>query len=88
MQKYVFFLYLCKFNYQSIRKIMRLKTILFVLVACMVMEGCEKVDTDIFRRPFIVEGDFDPVWGIPAAKGGFDLDETDDIRVEYEQEAE
>ena len=68
MQKYVFFLYLCKFNYQSIRKIMRLKTILFVLVACMVMEGCEKVDTDIFRRPFIVEGDFDPVWGIPAAK--------------------
>lgn len=28
------------------------------------------------------------LWGIPAAKGGFDLDETDDIRVEYEQEAE
>ena len=40
---------------------MRLKTILFVLVACMVMEGCEKVDTDMVRRRGLVEGERDPV---------------------------
>ena len=47
---------------------MRLKIILFALVASILATGCNKEDLDLLKNPIIIEGDLDPVWGIPVAK--------------------
>jgi len=46
---------------------MRLKIILFTIIAGALMSACTK-DFDLLKHPIVVEGDMDPVWAIPAAK--------------------
>lgn len=48
---------------------MKLKTIIFALLAATVASACMKEgDFDELKHPFIFEADFDPVLGIPVAK--------------------
>jgi len=46
---------------------MRLKIILFTLIASVFLSGCTK-EFDKLKQPIVFEGDMDPVWAIPAAK--------------------
>ncbi len=47
---------------------MRLKIILFALVASVFVTGCNKEDFNILKNPLIIEGDLNPEWGIPLVK--------------------
>lgn len=47
---------------------MKLKTIIFVLVALLCTQSCTKEDFEALRHPLVFEGDLDPVFGIPVAK--------------------
>lgn len=68
MQIYSFFLYLCIFIIVGIIFFMRLKTIIFVLIALTFAQSCKKEDFEALRYPLVIEGDFNPVLDIPVVK--------------------
>lgn len=48
---------------------MKLRNVFLIVVALLAVQSCTKEDDfEALRHPILLEGDFDPVWGLPVAK--------------------